>query len=173
MFLDRDGTVIEDRHYLADPDGVRLLPGAASAIASLNAAGWPVVVVTNQSGVGRGFITEAQYRSTEKRLGDLLADAGAVLTATYHCPHDPLALPACSCRKPLPGLFELAAREHGLDLSRSHFVGDRLRDVEPGLALGGVGYLLHADHLPRPRVVHARVRLVDSLRAAVDHILAS
>jgi D-glycero-D-manno-heptose 1,7-bisphosphate phosphatase len=89
VFLDRDGTIIEDRNYLSDPDGVTLLPGAAEGIARLMAAAWPVIVVTNQSGIGRGLISEAQHEEVEARLQRQLAAMGATLTASYHCPHDP------------------------------------------------------------------------------------
>ena len=186
-FLDRDGTIIEDRDYLADPDAVRLLPGAADAIVRLGRAGWPVVIVTNQSGIGRGYMTEADYHAVRRRLDELLADAGANVLATYHCPHDPNKLPACTCRKPAPGLYQRAAAEHGLDLRRSVYVGDRVRDIEAGLRAGGVGYLITADTQqqadvaagtaaddPYPELASmgGRSYLVGSLAEAVDHLLA-
>ena len=100
LFLDRDGTIIEDAHYLGESERVRLLPGAADAIARVNRAGIPVVVVTNQSGIGRGFYDMAAYREVAARLDALLADHGAHLDATYLCPHTPDARPPCDCRKP-------------------------------------------------------------------------
>jgi histidinol-phosphate phosphatase family protein len=142
VFLDRDGTLIEDPGYLADPDRVRLLPGAAEAVAELNRAGVPVVVVTNQSGIARGLLTEAQYRATERRLDQLLADRGARIDAHYFCPHHPDAGGPCDCRKPGLLLYRRAASEHGLDLAASWWVGDRLRDVLPAPALGGRGILV-------------------------------
>lgn len=142
VFFDRDGTLIQDRHYLGDPAGVELLPGAAAALRRLNRAGVPVVIITNQSGIGRGYFSEADYHAVQRRLVALLAAGGAWADAVYHCPHAPDHAPACACRKPRPGLFELAAREHALDLARSVYVGDRLRDVEPGLSCGGTGILI-------------------------------
>ena len=140
VFLDRDGTVIADRHYLADPDGVEILRGAAEVIARLNQRSVPVVLVTNQSGVGRGLFSEDDLDRVQARLIDELARRGARLDAIYVCPHSPDDV--CDCRKPAPGLFERAAREHNLDLSRSVFIGDRIRDVQPALAWGGTGILV-------------------------------
>ena len=90
LFLDRDGTIIEDRHYLGDPAGVVLLAGAAAGISRFNRAGWPVIVVTNQSGIGRGIIGADQYEAVNDRMIDLLGVESAEVTAIYHCPHDPL-----------------------------------------------------------------------------------
>jgi len=141
-FLDRDGTLIDDAHYLAEADGVHLLPGAPESVLSLNAMDVLVIVVTNQSGIALGRITEAQYDATRRRLSDLMRQHGAVLDATYHCPHHPSLSGVCDCRKPGTGLFQRAARDFDIDLTRSLFVGDRRRDVEPALELGGVGVLV-------------------------------
>src|SRR5690606_21231714 len=119
-------------------------PGAAEAIARLNAAGVPAIVITNQSGIGRGLIDEAQYEAVRARMEQLLEEGGARLAATFHCPHAPDRVPPCECRKPLPGMFERAAREHGLDLGASWFIGDRPRDVMAGVAAGGSGYLIRS-----------------------------
>ena len=142
VFLDRDGTIIEDVGYLADPDRVRLLPGAAEAISRLNRAGLLTVVVTNQSGIARGLFDEAAYEATRRRLDRLLADRGARLDAQYHCPHHPDVTGPCECRKPGLRLYRQAADELGIDLSASWWVGDRLRDVYAATALGGRGILL-------------------------------
>ena len=142
VFLDRDGTLIEDPGYLADPEAVRLLPGAAEAVARLNRGGRPVVVVTNQSGIARGLLTEAQYLATEARLDALLAEHGARVAAHYFCPHHPEFTGPCDCRKPAPLLFRRAAERLGLDLAASWWVGDRMRDVQPAAALGGRGLLV-------------------------------
>jgi D-glycero-D-manno-heptose 1,7-bisphosphate phosphatase len=133
-FLDRDGTLIEDRGYLADPVGVRLLPGAAESVATLADAGYEVVVVTNQSGVARGLFDETTLAAVNRRVADLLAAANprARIAAFYCCPH----LTGCDCRKPSPGLFLRAARERGLDLARSLAVGDSPRDVAAARAAG-------------------------------------
>lgn len=142
VFLDRDGTLIHDRHYLRDVAGVELLPGAAAAVRRLNAAGIAAVVVTNQSGIARGLVTEAEYRATERRLDQLLAAEGARLDGHYHCPHLPELTGPCECRKPGPLLYRDAAADLGLDLAASWWVGDRLRDLEASRALGGRGLLV-------------------------------
>jgi D-glycero-D-manno-heptose 1,7-bisphosphate phosphatase len=142
VFLDRDGTIIEDVGYLADPDRVRLLPGAAEAISRLNRAGLLAVVVTNQSGIARGLFNEAAYEATRRRLDQLLARRGARLDAQYHCPHHPEVTGPCECRKPGLRLYRQAADELGIDLTASWWVGDRLRDIQPATALGGRGIVL-------------------------------
>jgi histidinol-phosphate phosphatase family protein len=135
-FLDRDGTLIEDLNYLGDPERVRLLDGAAAAVARLNCAGYVVVVISNQSGVGRGLFSQAEVDQVNQRTRELLlgADATARLHAIYYCPHAPDT--GCSCRKPLPGLFLRAAAEHALDLEQSIAFGDAERDVQAARAAG-------------------------------------
>jgi D-glycero-D-manno-heptose 1,7-bisphosphate phosphatase len=175
VFLDRDGTIIDDVHYLARPELVRLRPGAGTAIARLNRAGIPVVVVTNQSGIARGMFSEAEYERVHERMVQLLAAERAHVDATYMCPHHPHYGGSCECRKPGTLLFRRAAREHRLDLERSTFVGDRWRDVSPGIALGGRGILIADDETPSEDVeaaVAARVPLARSLSDAVAQLLA-
>lgn len=158
VFLDRDGTIIEDTGYIADPEAVRLLPGAAAAIARLNRAGRPAIVVTNQSGIARGLLDEAAYAAVARRLEALLAADGARLDAHYHCPHHPDFTGPCECRKPGPLLYRRAAADHELDLAASWWVGDRMRDVLPAERFGGHGLLLGQPP-------------VRDLSAAVDFIL--
>lgn len=165
-FLDRDGTIIQDAHYLADPDGVRLLPGVEAPIAELNASGILVIVITNQSGIAQGLLTEAQYQATRHRMEALLAERGARIDDTLHCPHYPSLTGLCDCRKPATGMFLRAANRHGIDLTASLFIGDKRRDVEPGLELGGTGVLVPSDATPISDVQWARAR------AAVRHSLA-
>jgi D-glycero-D-manno-heptose 1,7-bisphosphate phosphatase len=165
VFLDRDGTIIEDPGYLGDPDQVRLLPGAAAAIARLNHANRPVVVVTNQSGIARGLYDEAAYQATRRRLDQLLEAGGARIQAEYHCPHHPDVGGPCECRKPGVLLYRRAAQDLGLDLGASWWVGDRARDVEPARAFGGRGLLLGA-------LAIAGFETVPDLTAAVARILA-
>lgn len=145
-FLDRDGTLILERHYLADPDGVELIPGATAALAALREAGYALVVVTNQSGIARGLITPEEYEAVHTRLAELLAAEGVHLDAVYHCPHHPEHSGPCDCRKPGLALYRRAAEEHGLDLARSIYVGDKVSDVLPALALGGAGYLVRTGY---------------------------
>jgi D-glycero-D-manno-heptose 1,7-bisphosphate phosphatase len=172
VFLDRDGTIVEDPGYLHDPAAVRLLPGAAGAIRRLNEAGWPVVEISNQSGIARGLFTEADYRAVERRLAELLAAQGAHLDAAFFCPHLPELTGPCECRKPGTKLFEDARRELGLDFRRSWFVGDRPSDVEPALALGGKGLLVLTGQgtLHRQPMRRQGVRIAADLAAAVDLI---
>lgn len=169
VFLDRDGTVVEDPGYLGDPARVRLIPGAADAIARLNRAGRMVVLVTNQSGIGRGLYGEEDFRAVQRRIEELLARDGAKLDAVYHCPHSPDTSPACECRKPAPGLFLRAAEEHGIDLTRSVFVGDRVRDIAPAAQWGARGIMV-GEH-PGETPPSGMVREPD-LTAAVERILA-
>ncbi|HEU0054808.1 MAG TPA: HAD family hydrolase [Longimicrobium sp.] len=169
VFLDRDGTLIVDRHYLSDPAGVELLPGAARAVARLAAAGFFVVLVTNQSGIGRGYFAEEDYRATHRRLVELLAAEGARLDADYHSPLAPDDPDPEETRKPGAGLFLRAAREHGLDLAASWYVGDRLRDVAVSAALGGRPILVHGAQTEEDV---GSVPLLPSLAAAADLILA-
>jgi histidinol-phosphate phosphatase family protein len=172
VFLDRDGTIIEDTGYLAAPAAVRLLPGAAAAIARLNHAGMPVIVVTNQSGIARGLLDETAYSATAGRLDELLAGAGARLDGQYHCPHHPDVSGPCECRKPGPLLYRRAAADHGLHLARSWWVGDRLRDVVPAERFEGRGILIGrpaADELSTS--AGGRFPVVRDLAAAVGIIL--
>jgi histidinol-phosphate phosphatase family protein len=145
VFLDRDNTLIHDPGYLRDADAVALLPGAAAGLRALADAGWPLVVVSNQSGIARGFFTEAAVRAVMGRVRALLAAEGVALLADYFCPHHPDFTGPCDCRKPGLALFRRAAAEHGLDLAASWYVGDRWHDVAPALALGGRGVLLGRD----------------------------
>src|SRR5947208_3819295 len=120
VFLDRDGTIMHDADYCSDPKQVQIFDGAATALANLRNAGYKIIVITNQSGIGRGFFTEKQYRAVEaevsRQLGDNLIDA------TYFCP-DPPGQPS-KCRKPAPGMVLEAARYHDVDLSHSFLIGD-------------------------------------------------
>ena len=171
-FLDRDGTVIEDQHHLSDPAGVRLLPGAAAAVARLNRAGIPVLLVTNQSGIGRGIFSHEDFSAVQARTEEMLAREGARLDGVYLCPHAPDD--ACDCRKPATGLYLRAAAEHAVDPAASVYIGDRLRDVLPAGKLGGRAFLIGAD--PRDAAggdgPPGMVR-VASLSEAVDALLGT
>lgn len=146
VFLDRDGTIIEEREYLADPERVRLVPGTAQALGALQDAGLALVVVTNQSGIARGYYGEEDYRAVAVRLEQVLGKHGVRLDATYFCPHHPQLTGPCDCRKPATGMFQRAARELGIDLARSFYVGDRLKDVLPASELGGTGILVRTGY---------------------------
>jgi len=173
VFLDRDGTLIEDPGYVAHPEAVRLLPGSGAAVARLNRAGFPAIVVTNQSGIARGRLTEADYRATESRLDALLAAEGARLSAHYFCPHHPELTGRCECRKPGTLLYREAAARFGLTLAACWWVGDRLRDVEPAGTLGGRGILVltGSGQGEAAGAETAGLTVVADLTAAVDEIL--
>jgi D-glycero-D-manno-heptose 1,7-bisphosphate phosphatase len=142
VFLDRDGTIVEDSGFLHEPGKVRLLPGAAEAIRQLNQAGFLVVTVSNQSGIARGRYTAADYEAVQRRLAELLASHQARLDGAYFCPHHPDVTGPCACRKPGVKLFQDAATALGIDFARSWWVGDRLSDLEPARALGGRAVLV-------------------------------
>jgi D-glycero-D-manno-heptose 1,7-bisphosphate phosphatase len=172
VFLDRDGTLIEDASYLRDPAQVRLLPGAATAVKRLNDAGVLAIVATNQSGIARGLLSRDDYLATERRVDELLAKHGATLDAHYHCPHLPEIDGPCRCRKPGPLLFEQAAERFGIDLAESWWIGDRLRDVEPARQFGGRGILVESGPA-EPGRDSSEFPLVPDLGAAVETVLAA
>lgn len=173
-FLDRDGTLVHDPGFLHQPDAVRLLPGAADGVARLNRAGFLVISVSNQSGIARGLYPESDYHAVQRRTAELLAAGGARLDASYFCPHFPAVSGPCDCRKPGVKLFVQAAAEHGIAPERSVWIGDRPSDVEPGLRLGGHGFLVRTgegeQHVEQARVLG--VPVVADLRAAVERVLA-
>lgn len=173
VFLDRDGTIIEDTHFTSRPEDVRVLPGAADAIARINTAGIPVVVVTNQSGIGRGYYGRAEYEKVNERIAEELAKAGARIDAVYHCPHAPSGDDPCPCRKPGTALFDEALIRFGISGSRAAFVGDKVRDVSPALPFGGTGFLLVTPATTAEDVEWAErdAQTVASLSEAVDRML--
>jgi D-glycero-D-manno-heptose 1,7-bisphosphate phosphatase len=128
VFLDRDGTIAEEVGYLNHASRFRMFAFVAAAIRRLNDAGLPVVVVTNQSGVGRGYFPESLVVTVNKFMTQQLAEAGARIDAVYYCPHT--SVDHCDCRKPKTGMLERAALEHALDLQHSFVVGDRYGDIE-------------------------------------------
>jgi histidinol-phosphate phosphatase family protein len=155
-YLDRDGTLVEDAHYAADAARIRLVPGAAEAVRALNDMGAAVVIVTNQSGIAQGLIRPQEYEATRERTVSLFAKAGARIDATYHCPHHPAVSGPCDCRKPGTALYRRAAAELGLSLEQALYAGDRRRDVEPAIALGGVAVLVPSPSTPPDDVSWAR-----------------
>jgi D-glycero-D-manno-heptose 1,7-bisphosphate phosphatase len=175
VFLDRDGTIIHDAEYIRRSDDVQLLPGAARAIARLNARGVPVIVVTNQSGIARGLLTQHDYESVQARLDEVLAAEGARVDASYACPHHPDFSGLCECRKPGTLLYRQAAADHGIDLARSTFIGDQWRDVAPAIQLGGRGILIVGASTPSDDryQAEATAEVAPSLEAAVDRLLAA
>ncbi|OGP24635.1 MAG: hypothetical protein A2X93_09415 [Deltaproteobacteria bacterium GWC2_56_8] len=140
VFLDRDGTINEDTGYLHEPEELVIINGAAEAIRRLNAASVMVVVVSNQSGVGRGFFTDSDVEAVNKRLIDVIKADGAKVDAIYYCNHHPDE--DCECRKPSPGMIMKASAEHGIDLNFSYVVGDKGSDIELAFNAGAKGVLV-------------------------------
>ena len=177
VFVDRDGTVIEEIGYQSDPDNIRLIPGAAGSVAKLNKLGIPVVVISNQAGVARGLFTAGDLDRVHERFVDLLAAEGAFVDAAYYCPHHPEFDVECDCRKPKPGLLLKASEDLGIELGRSFMVGDRLIDVQAGKAAGASTVLLRTGYGQREFQEHqadialTADRVCDDLAQAVDWIL--
>ncbi len=144
VFVDRDGTLVREVGYLSDPADLELLPGVARALRQARAAGHPVVVISNQSGVGRGLFPAFRVHEAMARLRRMLRAEGVELDAVYFCPHRPEE--GCPCRKPRPGLLHRAAEDQRLSLSRSMMVGDKLLDVECARAAGALGVLVRTGY---------------------------
>lgn len=173
VFLDRDGTIVHDVNYLARPEQLRLLADAPSALVRLRDAGLPLVVVTNQSGIGRGYFTEETFAEITRTLDAMLAAEGITLLATYHSPDGPDVPAAESTRKPGSAMYLRAAAEHDLDLTASFYVGDKWRDVAPAVTHGGMGILIPTSDTPFSDLTKAKEDAVvaTTLNAAVDRIL--
>lgn len=144
VFLDRDGTIAEEVGYLDHLNRFRIFPFVAQAIRQLNEAKLPVIVITNQSGVARGYFPESLIIAVHELMTTQLAKEGAHVDALYYCPHK--EGDACACRKPKPGMLESAAREHGLDLRRSFVVGDRYGDIELAHSVGARAILVRTGY---------------------------
>lgn len=153
-FVDRDNTIAVDGPYCARPEDFELMAGAAEALALIKKAGLEIVIVTNQSGVARGYFTEEDLRRIHEKMNGLLAAGGAAPLAVYYCPHGPEE--GCDCRKPATGMVERAAREHGIEVSSSYVVGDRWFDVELGNRVGARTVMVpipkHADEVGSPEM---------------------
>ena len=151
-FLDRDGVINVDRAYVSRWENFEFVPGVVEAMRALKHAGFALVIVSNQSGIARGYYTEAQYQALTTRMKQVLAEAGAAVDAVYHCPHHPAGAVAglamnCDCRKPAPGMIFRAASELNLSLSDSILVGDKPSDIQAARAAGvGRTYIVHSDN---------------------------
>jgi D-glycero-D-manno-heptose 1,7-bisphosphate phosphatase len=170
ILLDRDGTIIAERHYLCDPALVELLPGAIEGLLRMQRWGCPLIVVTNQSGLGRGYFDRTQLDAVHRRMQELLDPAGIKLAQVYVCPHAPDE--QCACRKPLTGLVEQARADWRFDPQQAVVIGDKACDVDLGLNAGarsilvrtGYGQIQQHDPAVRPHAV------VDNLLAAAEWI---
>jgi D-glycero-D-manno-heptose 1,7-bisphosphate phosphatase len=170
VLLDRDGTIIVERHYLGDPAQIEFLPGAIKGLRHLLTMGLGLVVLTNQSAVGRGFFDETRLNLIHHHLRELLNSEGVRLEGIYFCPHTPES--HCSCRKPRPGLAERAAQELDFDLRASFLIGDKPADIELGRNVGATTFLVRtgygAGFVNDPRVNPDYV--ADDLSAAAQTI---
>ncbi len=160
--MDRDGVIIEDTGYIGRVDRCRFLPGVTQAVKLLNAAGFKVIVVTNQSGVARGYFSEEAVREVNQFVTEKLAREGALIDRIYYCPHHKDGIienyrKDCYCRKPNPGMIEQAVLDLGLDISKSFLIGDKASDIEAGrragcrtilLTVGGSAANLNGDITP-------------------------
>lgn len=175
VFLDRDGTLVEEVGYIDRLDRLALFPWSLDAVRLLHRAGYRIIVVTNQAGVARGYFGEDFVRRAHAHLDALVRAAGGEIAGFYHCPHHPDASVAeyrrrCECRKPAPGMLLRAAREHDIDLSRSFSVGDRWSDVQAGTRAGVRSVLVRsgygATQAARPasdaRAAHQADTLIDA-----------
>jgi D-glycero-D-manno-heptose 1,7-bisphosphate phosphatase len=166
VFIDRDGTIIHDADYCSDPQQVKLFPRIAEALKRLKSHGFKLIIITNQSGIGRGFFSLEQYRAVEaeisRQLGNDLVDA------TYFCPHNPDD--GCNCRKPESGMILQAAQEHRVDLRRSFLIGDKESDAECGQN-AGVRTIRVRTGLDRETIDSVADWVAEDLREAVEIIL--
>ncbi|CCG41539.1 D-glycero-alpha-D-manno-heptose-1,7-bisphosphate 7-phosphatase [Magnetospirillum molischianum] len=144
VLIDRDGTLNVEKHYLSDPDQLELYPGAAVAVRRLNELGLGVVVVTNQSGIARGYFDLTRLAEIHRRLDALLAAEGAHIDGLYLCPHGPNE--ACDCRKPRPGMIRQAVADHCFDPAQAFVIGDKEVDIELGHGVGAISFLVRTGH---------------------------
>ncbi len=172
VFLDRDGTVNVDYGFVAKPEDVKLLPGVVEAIRELNQAGIPVFIISNQSGVGRGYYTADDVKAVNEEIRQQLAEQGAKVQDFYYCPHAPEE--GCDCRKPKLGMLTKAVRDWGTDLSCSYVVGDKPSDAEMGRNAGGKGIIVLTGQSQRKEVASWAVQpdfVARDLLVAVEWIL--
>ncbi len=167
VFFDRDGTLMAEAHYPKDPAQVHVYPGVPEALTRLRKAGYAIIVISNQSGIGRGLLTEADYQAVHS---EFLRQIGpGLIDASYYCPHAPDD--PCDCRKPAPGMVLRAAREHAIDLAASYFVGDREADIECGRRAGMRSILVRTGY-GAEQTCPADLIVADAVEAA-DAILTS
>lgn len=180
VFLDRDGTLLEESGYLDRLERLVFFPYSVDAVRLLNRAGFAVVIVTNQAGIARGIVKESFVAEAHRHIGERLAAGGARVDAFYYCPHHPEAVIAeyrqsCECRKPGSGMLTRAAADLGVTLADSFVIGDRWHDLEAGARVGARGILVRTGYgrteeaSPRPGVQPAAI--VDNVMGAVSWIL--
>ncbi len=161
VLVDRDGTLNVEKHYLSDPDQLELLPGAAEGLRAFREMGFGIAVLTNQSGIARGYFDLDRLDQIHARLVQLLAAEGVAVDGIYLCPHGPDD--DCACRKPLPGMVQQAQAEHGFDPAQSVMIGDKLVDVEMGKAVGALSILV--------RTGYGRTLEAEGKAGSADHVV--
>ncbi|MBU7583987.1 MAG: HAD family hydrolase [Nostoc sp. TH1S01] len=178
VFIDKDGTLIEDVPYNVDPQLMRLTTGAIEGLQLLSKAGYKLIIITNQSGVARGYFPESSLVAVEARLSEVLAEGNLLLDGFYYCPHHPNGVVSeyaidCDCRKPKPGLILRAVVEHNIDLQNSWLIGDSLSDVEAGKLAGCKTILIAHDHKPNLQMSHLQIphHIASTLSRAAQIIL--
>jgi len=168
VVLDRDGTIIEEREYLSEPGQVKLISGVPAALRELRRMGFGLVVITNQSGIGRGFFDLDQLQQVHQRLEELLRAEGIDLDGVYVCPHAPED--DCACRKPKLGLLQKASEDLGFHMASSVVIGDKASDIEMGRAAGALTILVRTGYGAEFENEVAADYVVDDLAAAVELI---
>lgn len=168
VVLDRDGTIIEEREYLSEPEQVKLIPGAAAALRELRRMGYGFVVITNQSGIGRGFFDRGQLQRVHQRLEELLQAEGIHLDGLYVCPHMPDD--DCACRKPKLGLLQKAAADLGFNKANSIVIGDKASDIDMGRAAGALTFLVRTGYGDQFATAATADFVVDDLAAATESL---
>lgn len=171
VFLDRDGTINEDSGYIDSPEKLVIIDGVYSAIKKLNSKGFKVVVITNQSGVARGYFSKGAVDAVNKMLEELLKKQGAHLDGMYYCPHHPDD--DCECRKPKTGMLKRAKEDLRIDFEKSYVVGDKVSDVEIACKIGGKGILVltGAGKDEKEKLIHQPAYIADDLKDAVEWII--
>lgn len=173
VFLDRDGTLIVEKEYLSDPDQVVIEQGVIDGLLLLQQSGHPLIVLSNQSGIGRGMFTDRDANLVNQRVAALLQQSAIEILGWYMCPHAPDF--ACNCRKPLPGMALAAARDWKIEAAGSYVVGDKQSDLELADAIGGIGILVTSGHghsAAQWAKAHSRP-IFDGLLGAAEFILKS
>ncbi|MBC07869.1 HAD family hydrolase [Thalassospira sp.] len=180
VFLDRDGVINEEVHYLSDVADLKLIKGAGEAIKRLNDAGLPVIVVTNQSGVARGYLAEDQLLEIHKALVAQLSDHNASVQGIYYSPYHPTGQGdygrESTCRKPEPGMLLASAEDFAISLAESILVGDRINDIRAGHRAGARAIMVRTGHGAKEAILPEAQEadfIADDLSAAVDHILSN
>jgi len=166
ILIDRDGTINVERHYLSHPEQLELLPGAAEGLRMLSEMGFGIVIITNQSGIARGYFAPEQLESIHQRLREMLEGEGISVAGIYFCPHGPDS--DCECRKPMPGLAIQAATDHNIDLKRSFVIGDKSADIDLGKRVGAISILVETgygkEHAAKCQPDYVCANLADAAR---------